>query len=174
MSRISLRLSLAAAVALACAIPATAGAQEGPPPPPTSVKGHKVKTLAQGVPTPIAFAFTGKTVFVAAGGAEDGSAKGGVFRVHKGQATRVPDTVEGPVYGIAWRHNALYVASGSKLIRYRGWNGKSFKRSKTLYDGGSKFPGFNGIAFRKDGALFAGVSFSGDQFDAADDPALFA
>src|SRR3954452_23481728 len=118
MSRNSVRLTLAAVVALACALPAAASAQA--PPPPTSVKGHKVKTLAQGVPTPIAFAFAGKTVFVAAGGAEDGSAQGGVFRVSKGNAPRVPGTVEGPVYGIAWRGGALYVSSGSKPIRYRG------------------------------------------------------
>jgi glucose/arabinose dehydrogenase len=174
MSRLSLRRTFAATVAVACLAPAAASAQQGPPPPPTATSGHKVKTLAQGVPTPIAFAFAGKNVFVAAGGAEDGTAKGGIFLVHKGQATRVPGTIEAPVYGLAWRNNALYASSGSKLIRYRKWNGSKFKRSKVLFDGGKNFPGFNGIAFSSKGKLDAGVSFSGDQYDAAQDPAPFA
>lgn len=174
MSRLSLRRTFAATVAVACLAPAAASAQQGPPPPPTATSGHQVKTLAQGVPTPIAFAFAGKNVFVAAGGAEDGTAKGGIFLVHKGKATRVPGTIEAPVYGLAWRNNALYATSGSKLIRYRKWNGSKFKRSKVLFDGGNKFPGFNGIAFSSKGKLDAGVSFSGDQYDAANDPAPFA
>ncbi len=174
MSRSSFRRTLAAAAVAACAVPAAASAQQGPPPPPTATSGHPVKTLAQGVPTPIMFAFGAKSVFVAAGGAEDGTAKGGIFLVHKGQATRVPGTVQAPVYGLAWRKGALYASSGAKLIRYTKWNGAKFKRSKVLFNGGKSFPGFNGIAFSSAGRLFAGVSFSGDQYDAAQDPAPFA
>jgi glucose/arabinose dehydrogenase len=174
MSRTSFRRTLVAALALACAAPAAASAQQGPPPPPTATSGHPVKTLAQGVPTPIAFAFLGKASFVAAGGAEDGTAKGGIFQIHNGQATAVPGTVQDPVYGLAVRKGALYATSGAKLIRYSKWNGAKFKKSKVLFDGGKNFPGFNGIAFSSKGKLYAGVSFSGDQYDAAQDPAPFA
>jgi hypothetical protein len=172
MTRSTFRLILVAAVALACVVPAAASAAG--PPPPTSVKGHKVKTLAQGVPTPIAFAFLKGASFVAAGGSEDGKTPGGIFQIHNGQATRVPGTIEGPVYGLAVRNGALYATSGAKLIRYSQWKSSKFKHSKVLFDGGKGFPGFNGIAFNRHGALFAGVSFSSEKYDAAQDPAPFA
>jgi len=172
MTRSTFRLILVGAVALACVVPAAASAAG--PPPPTSVKGHPVKTLAQGVPTPIAFAFLGKASFVSANGDENTGAGGGIYLLHNGQATQVPGTIHGPVYGLAVRHGALYASSGAKLIRYSKWNGSKFKRSKVLFNGGKSFPGFNGIAFSKGGKLYAGVSFSGDKYDAAQDPAPFA
>jgi glucose/arabinose dehydrogenase len=173
MTRSTFRLILVGAVALACVVPAAASAAG--PPPPTSVKGHPVKTLASGVPTPIAFAFLGKAAFVSANGDENTGAGGGIYLIHKGQATKVPGTIDGPVYGLAVRHGALYASSGAKLIRYSKWNGAKFKKSKVLFDGGKGFPGFNGIAFNRHGALYAGVSFTDPgKYDAAQDPAPFA
>jgi glucose/arabinose dehydrogenase len=174
MSRISLRVLLTVAVALACAVPAVANAQEGPPPPPTNPSGHRVATVAQGVPTPTAFAFHRKDIFVAAFGAEDGSAPGGVYLLDNGVATHVNGTTEAPVTGIAWRQGALYAASGNQLIRYSGWTGSTFRKTKVLFDSNGTTAPFNGIAFDAWGTLYAGVSFTDDQYDHANDPAPFA
>jgi glucose/arabinose dehydrogenase len=173
MSRRSLRFTLAGALALVCALPAVANAQQGPPPP-TNPKHHPVTTVAQGVPTPVAFAFHNNHIFVAAYGAEDGSAPGGVYILRNGGATHVPGTTEAPVTGIAWREGALFVASGTRLIRYSGWNDSAFKKSEVLFDSHGATAPFNGIAFDSRGRLFAGVSFTDDPYDHANDPTPFA
>jgi glucose/arabinose dehydrogenase len=173
MSRLSLRLALAGALALACALPAAASAQQGPPPP-TNPNGHPVTTVAQGVPTPTAFAFQNKDIFVAAYGAEDGSAPGGVYYIRNGVPHHAGGTTEAPVTGIAWRNNQLFAASGTQLLRYSGWNGSSFKKSEVLFDSHGSTAPFNGIAFDSQGRLFAGVSFTDDKYDYQNDPTPFA
>ncbi len=86
-SRIACAATLALALTpLAAATASAARRPQGPPPPPKAAGGAKVTTLAQGVPTPTAFAFAGTTTFVAGGGAEDGSAPGGVYTVARGQS----------------------------------------------------------------------------------------
>jgi glucose/arabinose dehydrogenase len=130
---------------------------DGPPPPPRSTNGAQVETLAQGVPTPTEFAFAGGTVFVAAAGAEDGSAPGGVFVVRDGRATLVPGSPRS-AFGVAWKAGTLYVSSGTRLLALRGWDGTRFASAKTIYTGPKGFPGFNGLAIGPNGRIYAGVT----------------
>lgn len=172
MSPFSLRLALITALVLACALPAAAGAQG--PPPPTNPNGHPVATVAQGLPTPVAFAFRYSDVFVATYGAEDGSAPGGVYGIRKGVVRHMEGTTTDPVTGIAWHKNALYVASGTRLIKYACFTGKGFKCSKVLFDSKGATAPFNGIAFDPTGHLWAGTSFTKEEYDHANDPTPFA
>jgi glucose/arabinose dehydrogenase len=133
-----------------------------------------VTTVAQGVPTPVAFAFHHNHIFIAAYGAEDGSAPGGIYTVHHGAAQHVPGTTQAPVTGIAWKNDALYAASGTQLIRYSGFDDTRFHTTKVLFDSKGATAPFNGIAFAANGRLYAGTSFTDDQYDHANDPTPFA
>jgi glucose/arabinose dehydrogenase len=160
-----------AAIAALLAVPAAAGAQNGPPPPPTAANGATVKTLAQGLPTPTDFAFYKRNLFVGAFGSEDGSG-GGVFRVHKGKATRLKGSPS-PVAGVAWRKRKLYVSSNRRIVVMSRWNGHRFMRSKTIYTGPDGFTGFSGLAFGPDGRLYSGVQLN-DTTDEKPDTGPFA
>jgi len=157
------RLPRAAGVALAACflVPAAAGAQEGPPPPPTAANGAAVRTLAQGLPNPTQFAFYRRNLFVGAFGDESGTPRGGVFRVRKGKAVRLKGS-PGAVAGVAWRRGKLYVSSNQRIVVMSRWNGRRFRRSRTLYRGPEGFNGFSGLAFGPDRRLYAGVQLNGD------------
>ena len=139
-------------------VPAAAGAQA--PPPPTAANGAAVTTLAGGIPTPTEFAFYKRNVFVSAFGSEDGSTKGGVFRVRKGKATRIKGSPRA-VAGIAWRKRKLYVSANKRIVVMSRWNGRRFLRIRTIYRGPAGFNGFSGLAFGPDGRLYSGVQLSG-------------
>ncbi len=149
-----------AAFAVSLLVPAAAGAQEGPPPPPTAANGATVKTLAQGIPTPTQFAFYRRTVFVGAYGSEDGSVRGGVFRVRKGVAKRLRSPRA--VAGVAWRRGKLYVSANRRIVVKSRWNGNRFLRSRTIYRGPENFNGFSGLAFGPDGRLYSGIQLNGN------------
>jgi glucose/arabinose dehydrogenase len=148
-----------AALAGCLLVPAAAGAQG--PPPPTAANGAAVKTLAQGLPTPTSFAVYKRNVFVGAYGSEDGSTKGGVFRVRNGTARRLKGSPRA-VAGVAWRKRKLYVSANRRIVVMSRWNGHRFLRSRTLYRGPQGFNGFSGLAFGPDGRLYSGVQLNGD------------
>jgi glucose/arabinose dehydrogenase len=159
-----------AALAACLFVPAAAGAQG--PPPPTAANGATVQTLAQGLPTPTDFAFYKRNVFVSAFGSEDGSTKGGVFRVRKGKATRIKGS-PAAVAGIAWRKRKLYVSANQRIVVMSRWNGHRFLRKRTLYRGPAGFNGFSGIAFGPDGRLYAGTQLN-DKLDEKPDTGPFS
>lgn len=146
---------------------AAAQAQGGPPLP-TAANGNTVTAVGHGVPTPTAFAFGGGTVFAASGPDENTGGPGGLFVVANGTATKVPGAPP-VIFGLAWRHGKLYVAAGKDLIVLRGWNGTRFAKSKTIYAGSKRFPGFNGLAFGPHGRLYAGLSLN-EKYDHRKDP----
>jgi glucose/arabinose dehydrogenase len=150
-----------AALAACLVAPAAAAAQEGPPPPPTAVNGAAVQTLAQGVPTPTQFAFRKGVVFVGAFGAEDGSARGGVFRLRNGAAKLLKASPKA-VAGVAVRKGRLYVSANRRIVVMSRWNGHRFKRSRTVYRAPKGFNGFTGLAFGPDGRLYSGVALNPD------------
>lgn len=156
------RIARVAAMTLALA-PLAAGTasaarrSQGPPPPPKAVGGAKVKTVARGVPTPTQFAFGGGATFVAAAGAEDGSAPGGVYLLKGGRATAIKGMPR-MAFGVAWSKGTLYVASGPKIVAASGWTGTKFGSVRTIYTGPKGFTGFNGLAIGPDGLIYAGVS----------------
>jgi glucose/arabinose dehydrogenase len=154
--------------AVACALAivpfgaGSASAAEGAPPPPTAASGHAVQTVAQGVPTPTAFAFGAGEVFVSAGGTEDGSTPGGVFVLDDGVPTRLDGS---PPFsaGVVWHKGTLYVSAGTQLLAWSGWNGTTFAVQQVIYEGPEGFPGFNGLAISpRNGRIYAGVSLEGD------------
>lgn len=158
------RIARVAAVTLALA-PLGAGTAfaarrpQGPPPPPKAANGAKVTTLAQGVPTPTQFAFGRGATFVAAAGAEDGSAPGGVYLLRGGRATPLKGMPR-MAFGVAWSKGTLYVSSGPSIVAASGWNGKKFASTKTIFTGPKGFPGFNGIAIGPDGRIYGGVTMT--------------
>jgi len=168
----SQRARLARAVALAVALvpfgAVAAPAQDrrgGPPPPPRAAGGAQVETVAQGVPTPTQFAFAADgTAFVAAAGAEDGSAPGGLFVLQDGRAVKVPGAPR-MIFGAAWKDDVLYLSSGPQILAARGWDGARFAAIEPVFTGPKRFPGFNGIAIGPDGRIYAGVSMT-DRGDA--------
>jgi glucose/arabinose dehydrogenase len=153
----SIRALVGALAALSLGAAAASGA-------PTATSGSPVETLAQGVPTPTQFAFGAGKVFVAAAGDEETSAPGGVFLVHDGVATRIPDTPP-TAFGVVWRRGTLYVTSGPRLLALRGWNGTSFDTTKVLFRGPAGMPFLTGLAIGPNRRLYTGVSFSADRFD---------
>lgn len=160
-SRIACAASLALALTpLAAGTASAARRPQGPPPPPKATNGSKVTTLAQGVPTPTAFAFAGKTTFVAGGGAEDGSAPGGVYTLAKGRAVRVPGSPKS-VFGLAWSGDTLYASSGPSVVAASGWNGRRFSSGfRAIWTGPRGFTGLNGIALGPDDRIYAGVTMA--------------
>lgn len=163
------KFSRAALAALtACLlIPAAAAAQA--PPPPTAVNGAAVTTLAGAgsIPNPTEFAFYKRNVFVSAFGSEDGTTKGGVFRVRKGKATRIKGSPRSAA-GIAWRKRKLYVSANKRIVVMSRWNGSRFLRIRTIYRGPTGFDGFSGLAFGPDGRLYAGVQLRASTDEKAD------
>ena len=110
------------------------------------------------MPTPTQFAFGGGTVFAGAGGAEDGSAPGGVFVLKNGTATVLPGSPK-VVFGLAWHRGTLYVSALDRILAWSKWNGKKFKHKRIVYKADLKhFSGFTGLAYR-DGRLYTGGSF---------------
>jgi glucose/arabinose dehydrogenase len=120
-----------------------------------------VVQVAAGLSIPTSFAFGRGEVFAGDNGSEDGKTKGGVFLLKGGTATRLAHS-PASVSGVAWHGGSLYVSAGAKLLRWSGWNGTAFKKSKTIYTGPKRFPGFNGIGFGANGRLYAGVSNASD------------
>jgi glucose/arabinose dehydrogenase len=154
---------LATTLALALGVPA-ASAAPGPPPP-TSTNGHKVQLVASGLKTPTSFAFGHGQIFVGDGGSEgNGPPNGAVYVLRNGHAIKVPSPFKF-VAGLAWHNGKLYVSGGVlahgrpswRLVAWGGWNGKTFTARKTLFVGGPKFDGLNGIGFGANGRLYAGV-----------------
>src|SRR5215213_7097533 len=172
MPKTRFRAAALAALTASLAIPAAAWAQDGPPPPPTAANGAVVKTLAQGLPTPTDFAFYKRNVFVSAFGSEDGSVRGGVFRVRKGEAKRLKGSPRA-VAGLAWRNRKLYVSANKRIVVMSRWNGRRFLRSKTIYRGPEGFTGFSGLAFGPDGRPYSGVQLN-DTTDQKPDTGPFA
>jgi glucose/arabinose dehydrogenase len=166
-----LKLS-AAALASALLIPAAALAQG--PPPPTAVNGTTVQTVASAgsIQSPVAFAFGAGKVFVASGGAEDGSAPGGIYTAGGGTATKVPNSPKF-VGGLVWHKGVLYVSGDGKLLAYSGWNGSKFAKVKTLFKGPKHFSGFGGITWHK-GRIWAGVMISNFKYDSRKSPQPYA
>jgi glucose/arabinose dehydrogenase len=149
-----------AALAACLVLPAAAGAQEGPPPP-TAANGAAVQTLAQGLNNPTQFAFVKKNVFVSAYGSEDGSERGGVYRVRGGKAALLKGSPRAAA-GIAWRKGKLYVSANRRIVVMSRWNGHRFRRTRTIFKGPKGFSGFSGLAFGPDGRLYSGVQLRGD------------
>lgn len=162
-----------AALAATLSLGAGTAVAQGPPPP-TAANGLPVQTIATGIPTPVAIAFDANTVFVAAAGAEDGSAPGGVFAIPKtgGEAVKIPG-LPPSAFGVAFHDGTLYVTAGKQILAFSGWNGTTFASQRTVYTGGKAFPGFGGIAVGPDGRLYAGT-FLDVKYDAKRDPRKYA
>jgi len=161
-----------AALLLLAVSPALVSAAGGPPPP-TGPDGKPAAVVARGIPTPLAFAFSGSRIFVAAGGSENGKgAKGGLYTISGGKAKRV-DGSPSSMFGLTLHGGVLYGSSGPKILSFRGFNGSSFRTIKTVFDGGKGFPGFNGLAVGPDGRLWSGTSL-GMKYDHSKDPRPFA
>ncbi len=157
--------ALAAASVVTAGVVASVATAAGPPPPPKGVGGAKVQQVAAGLHIPTSFAFGAGTLFEGDGGAETSKVpNGGVFAIKGGAATAVPNSPQF-VAGLAWKGDALYVSGGTlagksvkwQLLKWSGWNGKTFTKRKVLYTAPKKFQGFNGIAFGANGRLYAGV-----------------
>lgn len=173
MNRSQLARAAALALALAPLGASAAQAADGPPPPPRAAGGAPVEVLGQGIPTPTEFAFADDgTTFVAAAGAEDGSAPGGVFVLADGKATLVPDSPR-MVFGAAWKSGVLYLSSGPQILAAKGWDGTRFASIAPVYTAPKGFTGFNGIAIGPDGRIVAGVTM-GEKGDHAKVKAPFA
>lgn len=151
--------------------PSMADAAPKAPPLPKAAGGAKVKRFATGVAVPTQVAFNGKTAFVA--GAAEGPMKGGVYAV-KPRSKKAVLIKKSPksAFGVAVKGGKVYVSSGRDLIRYSGWNGKGFRKTKKIYRGPKSFNGFSGLAFGPNGRLYAGVSLN-QKFDHEKDPSLY-
>jgi glucose/arabinose dehydrogenase len=152
------------------AVPAALALAAPGPPPPTAVSGRRVIAVARGVPTPTSFAFGAGRVFVAGFGDEQHpKVKGGVYLLEQGRAVRLPGS-PAHVVGLAYRDGTLYVSecgcgAPSRILAWRGWNGRRFTTSQVVVTGPKNFTGFNGIAVGADGKLYAGVSVGDKKTD---------
>ncbi len=162
-----------------------ADAQPAPPPPPTSHNGHPVQLVASGPATPTSFAFGAGKIFVGDGGNSEGSGppNGGVWVVSGGKASRISTRIKF-VAGLAWHDNALYISGGAlrptgvvwQLIKWSGWNGKTFTQRRAIFQASKGFDGWNGIGFGADGRLYAGVDvglLSGNDHGPAKTPHVY-
>ncbi len=153
------------AAGAAAIVAASAGSAAGPPPPPKAAGGQAVAVLARGVPTPTAFAFGAGQVFVAAAGDEQHpKITGGVYTLRGGQAAKFPGSPRA-VFGLAFGKGTLYVSTGSAILAWSGWNGRSFKQKRVVTRGPGNFSGFNGLALGPDGRLYSGVSLGNRKTD---------
>jgi glucose/arabinose dehydrogenase len=158
--------ALAAASVVTAGVLANVASAAGPPPPPKGVGGAKVQQVAAGLQTPTSFAFGAGTLFEGDGGSETAKPpNGGVFAIKHGTGTLIPGSPQF-VAGLAWHKGALYVSGGSitgptsakwQILKWSGWNGKTFTHRKAIYTARKGFQGFNGIAFGADGRLYVGV-----------------
>ena len=135
------------------------------PPPPSAAGGKTVTPVAAGVPTPVAFAFAFGHVFVAGFGDEEHpNVKGGVYDLTSGKPVRLPGS-PAHVTGVAVDRGTLYVSSfspaGSRILAWKGWNGRRFSSERVAAAGPKGFTGFNGIAVGPDHLLYVGVGLSG-------------
>jgi glucose/arabinose dehydrogenase len=154
----------AATTAAVSGVVAGSALAAGGPPAPTRTNGAKVSLVASGLATPTAFAFGNHTIYEADGGSEDQKTPGGVFHITRGKATRLGNS-PGFVSGLAFHNGTLYVAGGYltaggatfKILAWSGWNGKAFKKQKSIYTAPKGFQGFNGIAVGPNGRLYVGV-----------------
>jgi glucose/arabinose dehydrogenase len=55
--------------------------------------------------------------------------------------------------------------ASSRILAWRGWNGRRFTTSRVVVTGPKNFTGFNGIAVGADGRLYAGVSVGDKKTD---------
>jgi len=163
-------------IAAACAvtgllIPAAADAAPKGPPLPKATNGAKVKAFATGVAVPTQVAFSGKTAFVA--GAAEGPMKGGVYVV-KPTSKKAVLIKKSPksAFGVAVKGRHVFVSSGRDLIRYTGWNGKGFNKTKKVFRGPKNFTGFSGLAIGPNGRVYAGVALN-QKYDHEKDPSLY-
>jgi hypothetical protein len=142
------------------AVPAALALAAPGPPPPTAVSGHPVTVVARGVPTPTSFAFGAGRAFVAGFGDEQHpKVKGGVYLLEQGKAVRLPGS-PAHVVGLAYRAGTLYVSecgcgAPSRILAWRGWNGRRFTTSRVVVTGPKNFTGFNGIAIGADATPYA-------------------
>jgi glucose/arabinose dehydrogenase len=156
------KITLAAAIATAC-LSASAAVAAGPPPP-VAASGSKVSVLAQGVPTPTAFAFLGDTTFVSGFGDESNpKITGGVYVVKGGKAIKVPGSPP-RVFGLATSGSTLYLSIASKILAWSGWNGTRFAKTTVVATGPKGFAGFNGLLV-KGNAIYSGVSLGNGKKD---------
>jgi glucose/arabinose dehydrogenase len=157
------------ALVLLAASTSFAFAAQGPPAP-TAVSGHPVSAVAHGVPTPTSFAFASGRAFVAGFGDErNPKVKGGVYLLAGGRAVRLPGS-PAHVVGLAYRDGTLYVSecgcgTPSRILAWRGWDGRRFTSSRVVVTGPKNFTGFNGISVGGDGKLYAGVSVGDKKTD---------
>jgi glucose/arabinose dehydrogenase len=165
-----MKTMLGSIVLVLLAVPAALALAAQGPPPPTAVSGHPVTVVARGVPTPTSFAFAAGRVFVAGFGDEQHpKVKGGVYLLEQGKAVRLPGS-PAHVVGLAYRNGTLYVSecgcgAPSRILAWRGWNGRRFTTSRVVVTGPKNFTGFNGIAVGADGQLYAGVSLGDKKTD---------
>ncbi len=125
-----------------------------------SSTGATVAVLAHGVPTPTSITVGAGTVFVGAGGSEEGTKRrGGVFALDDGRARLLAHS-PAVVYGLTFQAGALYVAAGPEILRWSGWNGARFTTRKLLFRAPRGFDGFNGLAFGPDGRIYSGVTLN--------------
>jgi hypothetical protein len=150
---------------LALGISGVGAAAASAQPLPTSSNGQPVTLIASGLGTPTSFAFGPGALFEGDGGnSSSGPPNGGVFLLRGGMAALLPDSPQF-VSGLAWHDNALYIAGGKltatgiawELLRWRGWNGTSFRSRQILYTAPAGFDGFNGLGFGANGRLYVGV-----------------
>ena len=135
---------------------------------PHAARGQKVTVVARHVPTPTAFAFGFGKVFVAGYGSEDDpNVRGGVYVLGGGKAVRLGGS---PAHasGLAFRDGTLYVSGGPQILAWSGWNGTSFAKRRVVATGPPGFYQFGGLAFRRDGVLYAGVANAESVEPAAD------
>ncbi len=136
-------------------------AAKGPPPPPKTVNGHPVTVVARGIPTPTTFAFGGGQIFVAGFGDEEHpKITGGVYVLKGGKPVKLAGSPP-HVFGLAYHAGTLYVSGGTRfgqIYAWSGWNGRTFTKSRVVTSVPKGFTAFNGIAFGRDGKLYAGVS----------------
>lgn len=168
----TLKLLAAAFTAAALAVPAAANAADPPPPPPKTVTGKTAKVFATGVSVPTQITFGAGKTFVAGG--QEGPYKGGVFVVKKGsnRAVAIKNSPKS-AYGVLWHGGKLYATQGTKVVAYSGWNGKGFKKRKTLVERPKGFPGFSGLAIGPNGRLYTGVALT-QEFDHSANPMKYA
>jgi glucose/arabinose dehydrogenase len=143
-------------------VAATAAASS--PPPPKAYGGAKVSLYATGLKNPTSFAWGDGAMFAGDSGSSQSPPDGGVYLIHAGKATEIPNS---PVFvgGMEFHRGALYLSGGFltatgpswQIARWSGWNGSTFTERSTIYTAPKAFQGFNGIAFGPDGRLYVGV-----------------
>lgn len=138
--------------------------------PPVAANGNTVETYATGVAVPTQMTFGAGLTFVA--GAVEGPAEGGIYVVRPGSdvAARIPGSPDN-AFGVVWKRGTLYATQDTELVAYSKWNGKRFKKKKTLVRGPKT--GFSGLAMGPNGRLYTGVQLK-QAFDHKYNPMKYA